>query len=94
MSNAILFDFYVDGSLILNEQKLRRSGLYDETEISRILSDPSVLNEVSTSMRKLIDSSINEHDREKDNYLCLLTISMVLLFTRRECLTNLVKSTI
>lgn len=68
LSNAILFDFYVDGSLILNEQKLRRSGLYDETEISRILSDPSVLNEVLTSMRKLIDSSINEHDREKDNY--------------------------
>src|SRR5699024_12488116 len=50
------------------EQNLRRSGLYNETEIGRILSDPSVLNEVSTSMRKLLDYSNNEHDREKDNY--------------------------
>lgn len=66
--NIILHYFYVDGSLILNEQNLRRSGLYNETEISRILSDPSVLNEVSTSMRKLLDYSNNEHDREKDNY--------------------------
>lgn len=68
LSNIILHYFYVDGSLILNEQNLRRSGLYNETEISRILSDPSVLNEVSTSMRKLLDYSNNEHDREKDNY--------------------------
>lgn len=68
LSNAIIRYFDVDGNLILNEQNLRRSGLYNETEISRILSDPSVLNEVSTSMRKLLDYSNNEHDREKDNY--------------------------
>lgn len=68
LSNTVLRSFYVDGNLILNEQNLRDSGLYDETEISRILDNPSVLNEVVSSMRLLIDYSNNKHDMQKETY--------------------------
>lgn len=68
LSNTVLRSFYVDGNLILNEQNLRDSGLYDETEISRILDNPSVLNEVASSMRLLIDYSNNRHDMQKETY--------------------------
>lgn len=66
--NRVRSSFYVDGNLILNEENLRRSGLYNETEISRILDNPSVLNEVSSFMRLLLDYSNNEHDLGKESY--------------------------
>lgn len=66
--NRVRSSFYVDGNLILNEENLRRSGLYNETEISRILDNPSVLNEVSSFMRLLLDYSNNEHDLGKEFY--------------------------
>ena len=66
--NRVRSSFYVDGNLILNEENLRRSGLYNETEISRILDNPSVLNEVSSFMRLLLDYSNNEHDLGKDSH--------------------------
>lgn len=66
--NRVRSSFYVDGNLILNEENLRRSGLYNETEISRILDNPSVLNEVSSLMRLLLDYSNNEHDLGKESY--------------------------
>lgn len=66
--NRVRSSFYVDGNLILNEENLRRSGLYNETEISRILDNPSVFNEVSSFMRLLLDYSNNEHDLGKEFY--------------------------
>lgn len=66
--NRVRSSFYVDGNLILNEENLRRSGLYNETEISRILDNSSVLNEVSSFMRLLLDYSNNEHDLGKESY--------------------------
>lgn len=66
--NRVRSSFYVDGNLILNEENLRRSGLYNETEISRILDNPSVLNEVGSFMRLLLDYSNNEHDLGKESY--------------------------
>ena len=66
--NRVRSSFYVDGNLILNEENLRRSGLYNETEISRILDNPSVFNEVSSFMRLLLDYSNNEHGLGKESY--------------------------
>ena len=67
--NRVRSSFYVDGkSYPKMKENLRRSGLYNETEISRILDNPSVLNEVSSFMRLLLDYSNNEHDLGKESY--------------------------
>lgn len=68
LNNNIHQNLYIDGNLVINEQNLRKTGLYNETEISRILSDPSTRAEVVSSMRKVMDFIGNIQDMRKQTY--------------------------
>lgn len=66
--NAIYGNFYINGNIVINETNLRRSGIYSEEEINRILSDQRIANNLAISMRKVIDYMNNENDSQKDEY--------------------------
>lgn len=68
LNNNILQNLYIGGNLVLNEQNLKRTGLYNESEISRILSDPNIKNSVIDSMRRVMDFMSNVQDLRKQTY--------------------------
>mgnify|MGYP000013948790 FL=1 len=68
LANKIRDNFIIDGNIIINDRNLRKSGLYNEVEINRILSDLSIKNSVVSSMRLLLDYSNNDNIGQEDDY--------------------------
>lgn len=66
--NTIYGNFYINGNIVINETNLRRSGIYSEEEINRILSDQSIANNLAISMRKVVDYMNNENNSQKEEY--------------------------
>lgn len=56
------------GSMVLNEHTLKKSGLYTDVEIQRILSNISVQNQVATSLHSIVDYADDYVDSAVEEY--------------------------
>lgn len=63
-----VISFFKNGSIVINEENLRRSGMYTEEEMVRIMSDSSVRNKISGMIRRIASAINTYHDKEKFDY--------------------------
>lgn len=68
LANKIRNSFMIDGNIVINEHNLRKSKLYNETEINRILSSLPIQNSVTSSMRLLLDYANNDNIGQENDY--------------------------
>lgn len=64
ISNALLSG----GNMVLNEYTLKKSGLYTQAEINRILSDISIKNQVTSALRSILDYENDYVDAGIENH--------------------------